>query len=82
VRFDALFTGKDESGGGPTMIKVRTFATPLRIFHTKEELDNLDKVVNQFIQENDVAKIVSVSDTCTTDDRGSIIGIIRVIAYE
>ena len=64
------------------MIKVRTFATPLRIFHTKEELDNLDQKVNQFIKDNDIQKIISVSDTCTTDDHGSTIGIIRVVAYE
>ena len=64
------------------MIKVKTFATPLKIFHAKEELDNLDHTVNQFIQDNNVQKIISVSDTCTTDDRGSTIGIIRVVTYE
>jgi hypothetical protein len=64
------------------MIKVKSFATPLKIFHAKEELDNLDQAVNQFIQDNDIRKIISVSDTCTTDDRGSTIGIIRVVAYE
>ena len=64
------------------MIKVQTFATPLRIFHTKEELEKLDKAVNKFIQDNDISKVISVSDTCTTDDRGSTIGIIRVVAYE
>ena len=64
------------------MIKVRTFATPLRIFHTKEELDNLDQEVNQFIADNSIQKIISVSDTCTTDDRGSTIGLIRVVTYE
>jgi hypothetical protein len=64
------------------MIKVKTFSSPLKIFHAKEELDNLDQAVNQFIQENNVAKIISVSDTCTTDDRGSTMGIIRVVAYE
>ena len=64
------------------MIKVKTFASPLKIFHAKEELDNLDHAINQFIQDNNVAKIISVSDTCTTDDRGSTMGIIRVVAYE
>jgi len=38
-------------------------------------------MVNQFIEENKVQKVISVSDTCTTDDSGSI-GLIRVIAYE
>jgi hypothetical protein len=64
------------------MIKVKTFATPLKIFHAKEELDHLDNAVNQFIQDKAIQKIISVSDTCTTDDRGSTIGIIRVVTYE
>jgi hypothetical protein len=64
------------------MIKVKTFASPLKIFHAKEELNNLDQAINRFIQDNNVTKIISVSDTCTTDDRGSTMGIIRVVAYE
>jgi len=28
------------------MVKVKTFSTQLRIFHVKEELDILDKTVN------------------------------------
>ena len=64
------------------MIKVKTFASPLKIFHAKKELEELDKVVNLFIEENNVNKIVSVSDACTTDDNGGTIGLIRVIAYE
>ena len=64
------------------MVKVKTFACPLRIFHAKEELDWLDKTVNQFIEENHVSKIVSVSDAATTDDTGATIGLIRVVTYE
>ncbi len=64
------------------MTKVKTFATPIKIFHTKEELDNLDKTVNTFIEENNVQRVISVSDTCTTDDTGATIGLIRVISYE
>ena len=64
------------------MIKVKTFTSPLRVFHTKEELDNLDNKVNEFVEENDVSKIVSVSDACTTDETGATIGVIRVVAYE
>ena len=64
------------------MIKVKTFTCPLRIFHAKEELEGLDKMVNQFIEDNNVKKIVSVSDACTTDDTGATIGLIRVVAYE
>jgi hypothetical protein len=64
------------------MIKVKTFASPLKVFHVKEELESLDETVNQFIGENQVGKVLSVSDTCTTDDTGASIGIIRVLAYE
>jgi hypothetical protein len=31
------------------MIKVKTFASPLKVFHVKEQLENLDTMVNQFI---------------------------------
>lgn len=64
------------------MIKVKTFASPLKVFHVKEQLENLDKMVNQFIVENSIGKIISVSDSCTTDDTGASIGIIRVVSYE
>ena len=64
------------------MVKVKTFATELKIFHTMKELYDLDEQVNQFIKDNNINKIVSVSDTCTTDDSGATIGVIRVIAYE
>ena len=64
------------------MIKVKTFTSPLKIFHVKKELEELDMRVNRFIEENNVNKINSVSDACTTDESGTTIGIIRVIAYE
>jgi hypothetical protein len=64
------------------MIKVKSFATELKIFHTMNELESLDHLVNQFINENNISKIISVSDTCTTDDKGATIGLIRVVAYE
>ena len=64
------------------MVKVKTFATELKIFHTMKELYDLDEMVNQFVKDNNINKIVSVSDTCTTDDKGATIGVIRVIAYE
>ena len=63
------------------MIKVKTFASPLKIFQARKELEELDSMVNKFIQENKVQKVVSVSDTCTADDSGTI-GLIRVVAYE
>ena len=64
------------------MIKVKTFTSGLQIFHTAGELNQLDEQVNKFISEKGIRKISSVSDTCTTDDRGATIGIIRVLAYE
>ncbi len=64
------------------MIKVKTFASSLKVFHVKEQLENLDTMINQFIAENNIGKIISVSDTCTTDDTGASIGIIRVVSYE
>jgi hypothetical protein len=64
------------------MIKVKTFACPLQIFHAKQELDALDDMVNQFIDKNGIDKVVSVSDAATTDDTGATIGLIRVVAYE
>jgi len=64
------------------MVKVKTFATELKIFHTIKELYELDEKVNQFIKDNNINRIASVSDTCTTDDKGATIGVIRVIAYE
>lgn len=64
------------------MVKVKTFASPLKIFETKKGLEGLDEQVNRFVNENGVRRIVSVSDTCTSDAGGATIGIIRVVAYE
>lgn len=64
------------------MAKVKTFMSPLKIFHTVEELSSLDEQVNRFAAEQGVKTITSVSDTCTTDNSGATIGVIRVIAYE
>ena len=63
-------------------MKVKTFASPLKIFQARKELEELDNMVNKFIKENNVQRIVSVSDACTTDDTGASIGLIRVVAYE
>ncbi len=62
--------------------QVKTFTTELKIFQTMKELDTLDSRVNQFIVENKVKKVVSVSDTTTTDSSGVTIGLIRVLTYE
>ena len=63
-------------------MKVKTFASPLKIFQARKELEELDNMVNKFVEENNVQRIVSVSDACTTDDSGASIGLIRVVAYE
>jgi hypothetical protein len=64
------------------MVKVKTFSSALKIFHTKKELEELDATVNKFIEQNAVKRIISVSDASTSDDSGATIGLIRVIAYE
>lgn len=64
------------------MIKVKTFTSPLKVFHTKQELSQLDEQVNTFTSEKAGRRVISVSDTCTTDDKGATIGIIRVVTYE
>jgi hypothetical protein len=68
--------------GGRAMTKVKTFASPLKIFQAKKELEELDARVNKFVEDNNVQKIISVSDAPTSDDNGATIGLIRVLAYE
>ncbi len=64
------------------MTKVKTFTMPLKIFETVRELEALDEQVNTFIGEKAGRKVVSASDTCTTDTSGATIGIIRAVTYE
>jgi hypothetical protein len=64
------------------MISVKTFTSEIKPFYTMRELDTLDQEVNRFIADERISKVLSVSDTCTTDDSGATIGIIRVVAYE
>lgn len=63
------------------MIRVKTFGEPLAVFRAQMELKELDARVNDFIQENKIMKVISVSDTATTED-GSTIGLVRVMVYE
>jgi hypothetical protein len=46
-----------------------------------KELKDLDAQVNEFILNNNVEKVISVSDCCTSGG-GETIGIIRVLAYK
>ncbi|BCR04200.1 hypothetical protein DESUT3_12690 [Desulfuromonas versatilis] len=64
------------------MIKVKTFGEPLQPFKTHKELDELDQRVNRFIQEKNITKVISVSDTTTSDTTGASIGLVRVLVYE
>lgn len=64
------------------MIRVKTFASPLKVFHAHEELEGLDGQVNDFLEKHGISTVISVSDSCTTDDSGASIGVIRVLAYE
>lgn len=64
------------------MIKVKTFTSDLRIFQTMKELENLDMQINKFVAENQIERIISVSDATTTNSSGATIGIIRVLTYE
>jgi len=64
------------------MIRVKTFTSQLKIFHTRNELLELDQAVNDFIASRGIRKVISVSDTVTSGERGEAIGIIRVVTYE
>ena len=64
------------------MIKVKSFASQLKIYHTRHELDDLDKEVGDFIASQGIRKVISVSDASTTGDKGETIGLIRVLTYE
>ena len=63
------------------MIKVKTFGEPLEPFRARNELEELDVRINQFIVEKGIKKVISVSDS-TTHEAGSTIGLIRVLVYE
>ena len=71
-------------GKGETtaMIKVKSFTTQLKIFHTRNELDELDMEVGDFIAARGIRKVISISDSATTGNSGETIGLIRVLAYE
>ncbi len=63
------------------MIKLRTFATPIKIFATMRELQDLDAEVQAFLQEEGADKVYSVSDSTTVGENGETIGLIRAVAY-
>ncbi|MFA4965761.1 MAG: hypothetical protein WC709_09035 [Thermoleophilia bacterium] len=63
------------------MIKVKTFATPIKIFATVRELHDLDEQVAAFLNEEQAEQVFSVSDSTTAGDTGETIGLIRCVAY-
>jgi len=64
------------------VFRVKTFTSELKIFETMRELSALDEQVNQFLKQKKAKKVISVSDTTTTDNTGASIGLIRVLVYE
>jgi hypothetical protein len=67
--------------GDIEMIKVKTFGSQFKIFHITQELEDLDKQVTDFIAENNIGSVISISDATTTNTDGATMGIIRVMAY-
>ncbi len=63
-------------------IRVKSFGMEIRPLKTMRELEQLDNRVNDFIAGAGIRKVISVSDTATTDDKGETIGIVRVVTYE
>ncbi len=63
------------------MIKLKTFATPIKIFATMRELHDLDAEVQKFLQEEGADKVFSMTDTTTVGDNGETIGLVRAVAY-
>jgi len=62
-------------------MKVKTFTQSLQIFHVTKELCKLDETVNEFLNTPPEKRLISVNDT-STEGEGGTIGIIRVVAYE
>lgn len=63
------------------MIRIKTFGEPLAPFKAQQELKELDERVNAFIRDNQITRVISVSDTATSEE-GSTIGLVRVLLYE
>jgi hypothetical protein len=70
-----------DNAEGNVMIKVKTFTTPIKIFATQRELQELDDRVSAFLNEQSAAEVYSVSDTATAGENGETIGLIRTVAF-
>lgn len=63
------------------MIRVRTFATPIKIFATMRELHDLDAQVEVFLKEQGATEVFSMSDSTMVGESGETIGLIRAVTY-
>jgi hypothetical protein len=63
------------------MIRIKTFGEPLAPFKAQMELKELDARAKDFIRDNQVKKVISISDAATPEE-GSTIGLVRVMVYE
>lgn len=63
------------------MIKVKTFTTPIQMFATVRELNDLDERVTAFLNDEKAEDVYSVSDATTVGEKGETIGLIRTVAY-
>jgi hypothetical protein len=64
------------------MIRVKTFTSQMQIFQIMNELSNLDEEVNEFLESNQIRRVISASDAITTGTSGETIGIVRLLTYE
>lgn len=64
------------------MIKVKSFSTPIKIFATARELNELDDTVTTFLETEAATYVFAVSDSTTAGESGETIGLIRTVAYE
>ena len=64
------------------MIKVKSFTTPIKIFATARELEELDATVTEFLDKEAATYVFAVTDATTSGENGETIGLIRTVAYE
>jgi hypothetical protein len=64
------------------MIKVKSFTTPIKIFATARELEELDATVTEFLDKEAATYVFAVTDATTSGANGETIGLIRTVAYE
>jgi hypothetical protein len=72
---------RDHVRRGAAMIKVRTFATPIKIFAAMREMNELDEQVASFLAEEGADTVFSMSDCTTAGENGETIGLVRAVAY-